>query len=196
MTLATPADLVRGNAATLLGFLPLLEDEITEPFVPGGAAVGMAPYIATEPPFPGNSEAFGVLMVIWEAIPRLEASIRLETAGNLGMRRGGSPGNFLDALKSIITRSGGLDEDGEALVAYALEQLNDLARRLPCIDEAQRWRSVQSRACPACGCFFLKVLEDARGQPAGRVECWGHTETGPCRAAWPGLIEIARDLED
>ena len=29
--LADPADLVRGNAALLAGYLPLLEDEITEP---------------------------------------------------------------------------------------------------------------------------------------------------------------------
>jgi hypothetical protein len=40
------------------------------------------------------------------------------------------------------------------------------------------------------------VLLDAAGQPAGRVECFGHTPGGePCRAAWAGLLQIAQDLD-
>jgi hypothetical protein len=35
-----------------------------------------------------------------------------------------------------------------------------------------------------------------RGQPDGRVGCFGHLPSGdPCRAAWASLAEIARDLE-
>ena len=166
---------------------------VAAPSAPGAGA-GLAPRTA-EPPLPGNAPAFTALMVIWEAVPRLEAAIRLETAGRPGLRRGGSPGNVLAALQSITTASGGLDEDAEALVAYALEKLADLARRLPCIDEAQRWRPVPQRPCPYCGCYFLKVLEDARGQPAGRVECFGHTEAGPCRAAWARLLDLASDMD-
>ena len=51
------------------------------------------------------------------------------------------------------------------------------------------------RPCPYCGCFFLRVLEDARGQP-DRVECFGHREDGvPCRAAWPRLLDLASDMD-
>jgi len=70
------------------------------------------------------------------------------------------------------------------------------AQAVAAIDEAERWRPVPSRACPYCRCYFLRVLEDARGQPAGRVGCFGHLESGePCRAAWASLAEIAQDLE-
>jgi hypothetical protein len=187
-------DLVRDNATQLAGYQATLGELITETSTPGSTA-GMAPRPA-DAPLPGNAQAFGALMVIWEAVPRLEAAMRLAIAGHPGRRRGGSPANFLEALEAIVTLSGGLDEDGEAAAARILERLSDLARRIPDIDEAQRWRPVPQRPCPFCGCFFLKVLEDARGQPAGRVECFGHDEFGePCRAAWPRLLDLASDMD-
>ena len=191
--MTAPADLVRDSAAQLAGYRRTLEAVVAEPSSPGGAA-GMAPRPA-DAPMPGNAEAFTALMVIWEAVPRLEASIRLAVAGHPGTRRGGDPRHFLAALESVVTLSGGLDDDGEALAARVLERLADLARRVPDIDEAQRWRPVPSRACPRCGCYWLKVLEDARGEPSGRVECWGHAESGePCRATWARLVDIVPDL--
>jgi hypothetical protein len=39
------------------------------------------------------------------------------------------------------------------------------------IDEAQRWRPLPSRACPYCGCWFLRVLLDGAGRPTWHVEC-------------------------
>jgi hypothetical protein len=194
VTLTVPADLVRGNATLLAGYRVTLEELIAEPSTPSGS-VGMSPRPA-DAPMPGNAQAFGVLMVIVEAIPRLEASIRLAIAGHPGTRRGGSARNVAEALEAVVSLSGGLDEDGETLAAMALERLANLARALPDIDEAQRWRSVPQRPCPYCGCFFLKVLLDARNQPAGRVECFGHTPDGvPCRAAWPRLLDLASDLD-
>ena len=156
----------------------------------------MAPRPA-DAPFPGNAEAFGALMVIIEKVPRLEASLLQAVAGHPGLRRGGSTGNFLDALSAIPGLAAGLkDEDDEAAVARLLEWLVNLARSVQAIDEAERWRAVPSRPCPRCGCYFLRVLEDARGQPAGRVGCFGHLPSGePCRAAWASLAEIAQDLE-
>ena len=192
--MTAPADLVRDNATQLVRYLPQLKAEIVMPASPSGS-VGMSPRPA-DAPFPGNAQAFSVFMVIWEAIPQLEAAIRLEVAGHPGPRRGGSPGNFLKALQEVVRLSGGLDEDGEALAALALERLNNLARAVACIDEAQRWRPVPQRPCPWCGCYFLRVLLDARGQPAGRVECFGHTPDGePCRAAWARLLDLASDLD-
>ena len=184
---------MRGNADLLAGYRDWLEEVVAEPSAPGGSA-GMAPRPA-DAPMPGNSPAFTALMVIWEAVPRLAASIRLAIAGYPGARRPSSERHFLAALQEVVRLSGGLDEDGEALAALALERLANLARAVPCIDEAQRWRPVPQRPCPACGCYFLRVLEDARGQPAGRVECFGHTEAGPCRAAWARLLDFASDLD-
>ena len=163
-------DLVRDNATQLAGYLPLLEAEITESTSPSGS-VGMAPRPA-DAPLPGNAQAFGALMVIWEAVPRLEAELRLEIAGHPGRRRGGSAGNFLKALEAIVSLSGGLDEDWEAFAARALDQLANFVRALPAVDEAQQWRHLRGRACPYCKCVVtLKVLLDARGRPTDHVEC-------------------------
>ena len=172
MTLA-PADLVRDSCAQLAGYRRTLEAVVAEPSSPGTAA-GMAPRPA-DAPMPGNAQAFTALMVIWEAVPRLEASIRLAVAGHPGTRRGGGPRHFLAALESVVALSGGLDEDGEALAARVLERLADLARRVPDIDEAQRWRPVPQRACPYCGCFFLRVLLSTRR--ASRRAAWSASAT-------------------
>lgn len=193
--MATPAELVRDNAEQLAGYWSRLERHIAEPSA-GGCTGALSPRHA-DVPFPGNPAAFGALMVIWEAVPRLEAALRLAVAGHPGRRRGGSARNFLDALEAICALSGGLDEDGEALVARTLDRLNNLARCIPDIDEAEQWRPLPSRACPYCGCWFLKVLVGSTGQPDGRVQCFGHMDSGePCRASWPGgLLEIGRDLD-
>jgi hypothetical protein len=190
--LTTAADLVRDNCTALAGYRAALERHVTQASSPGG---GMAPRPA-DAPFPGDPQAFAALMVIWEKVPRLEAALRLAVAGHPGLRRGGSSGNFLEALAAIPGLAAGLDEDAEALAGRILEWLVDVARAVPAIDEAERWRPVPSRACPYCGCFFLKVMIDSRGQPAGRVGCFGHLGPGePCRAAWGSLAEIAQDLE-
>ena len=186
---------MRDNAAQLPGYVARLEEHLAEP-----SAVGYSDALSprhADAPFPGNAAAFGVLMVIWEAVPRLEARLRLEVAGHPGQRRGGSARNFLAALEAIVAQSGGVDEDLEAWAARTLERLCNLARAIPDIDEAERWRPLPSRACPHCGCWFLKVLRGPTGQPDGRVECFGHDEDGePCRAVWPGgLLEIAQELD-
>ena len=193
--MATPGELVRSNADQLAGYRDTLERLIGETSTPGSTSA-ISPR-RPEPPLPGNAAAFGALMVIWEAVPRLEAALRLTVTGHPGARRGGSAGNFLDALHDIPRLAAGLDEDSEAAAARILDRLCNLARSIPDIDEAEQWRPLPSRACPYCGCWFLKVLLGATGQPDGRVQCFGHGEDGePCRAAWPGgLLEIARDLE-
>lgn len=165
--MTTPADLVRDSCTALAGYRAALEHHVTQPSSPQG---GMAPRPA-DAPFPGDPQAFAALMVIWEKIPRLEASLKLAVAGHPGLRRGGSAGNFLDALKAIPGLAAGLPEDAEAAAAQLLEWLVDVARAVPAIDEAQRWRYVRGRACPYCGCWSLRVLLDARGDPSGHVEC-------------------------
>ena len=190
--MTTPADLVRDNAALLAGYHPRLEHALTQASSGDG---GMAPRPA-DAPFPGDPAAFAALMVIIEKVPRLEARLKLEVAGHPGQRRGLSDGNFLDALSAIPGLAAGLDEDGEALVARVLEWLVNLARSVRAIDEAEQWRPVRSRACPRCGCYFLRVLRDAAGSPGGRIECFGHAESGePCRATWARLVDIVPELD-
>jgi hypothetical protein len=192
--LTDPADLVRDNCVQLRLLHPRLEYAITQ--ASSGDGDSMAPRPA-DAPFPGNAEAFGVLMVIIEKVPRLEASLRQAVAGHPGLRRGGSTGNFFDALGDIPGLAAGLkDADDEAAAGRILEWLVKLAQQVQAIDEAERWRPVPSRPCPYCRCFFLRVQEDARGQPGPSVRCFGHLESGePCRAAWASLAEIAQDLE-
>jgi len=79
----------------------------------------------------------------------------------------------------------GAGDEAYGLVLRELDARLDEARKVRAIDEAEQWRPVRSRACPYCGCFFLRVLLDAAKRPAGRIECFGHGESGaPCRAAW------------
>ena len=209
--MAGQADLVRGNCAALAGYRHRLEHLIAEPSSPAG---GMAPRPA-DAPFPGNSAAFAALMVIWEAVPRLEAALRMAVTGHPGLRRGGSAGNFLASLGTIPGLSAGLGEDDEAAAARILERLLNVARAVPAIDEAQRWRPVRSRACPYCGCYFLAVLLDAAGRPTGHVECHAHPSVGcrdgnglrpaaqtgtdgrgvPCLAWADGTVETVPDLD-
>lgn len=163
-----PADLVRDSCGRLAGYRTALEHLVTETSSSSGA--GMAPRPA-DAPFPGDAQAFGALMVIWEKVPRLEAALRLAVTGHPGLRRGGSAGNFLAALYAIPGLAAGLDEDDESFAASVLEWLADLARAVPAIDEAQRWRYLRGCRCPYCGCYALKVLLDAAGRPAGHVEC-------------------------
>ena len=202
--MTTPAELVRDHATQLAGYRNRLEDLITEHSTPTGS-VGMSPRPA-DAPLPGNAPAFNALMVIWEAVFRIEEFLHDEDADPWDdltfyprQRRGPNPGtsSFLAALDAIPKLAAGRNEDIEAWAARQLDRLCNAARIIPDIDEAQRWRALPSRACPHCGCWFLKVLVGATGQPDGRVECFGHKETGePCRTVWQGgLIEIGAALE-
>ena len=192
--LTDPADLVREACDLLAGLMPRLAAELAEQ-----SAAGPAPGMTTraaDTPEPWNAPAGRALMDAWEGIPRLEAALRYALNGHPGRRRGGSPGNIAAAMAAIPRLSAGLGEDAGAGAVRYLERLINEARCIPAIDEAERWRPVPSRPCPYCRCFFLRVLLDSRGQPAGRVGCFGHLESGePCRAAWASLAEIAQDLE-
>ena len=43
--------------------------------------------------------------------------------------------------------------------------------------------------------FRPRVLVDEAGRPGGRIECFGHAESGaPCRATWARLVDIVPDL--
>src|SRR6185437_9619091 len=195
VTLATPADLVQEACDLLSGYMGTLEELVAEPSATQNAAVGMSPRPA-DTPEPWDATVGRALMDGHEGVRRLEAVLRYTLNGHPGQRRGGSTGNTMAALNAIPKLAAGLDEDDEAVAARIIERWVNAARAVAAIDEAQRWRHVPSRACPYCRCYFLRVLEDARGQPAGRVGCFGHLESGePCRAAWASLAEIAQDLE-
>jgi hypothetical protein len=195
VTVTNPADLVRDNCDQMPGYIDALFAELL--LAGRGSADGAPVHLSRSAaaPLPGDAAAFYALTTIWEAIPRIEARLRYELNGHPGERRGGSGGNLLDSLAAIPKLAAGLDEDAEAWAARALEWLGNLAREHPGIDEAEQWRPVQARACPFCGCYFLKVLLDAAKRPAGRIECFGHLPSGaPCRATWARLADIVPDL--
>jgi len=187
--LATPADLVRDNCTRLAAYHPRLEELVTGQPSPAGGPAGMAPRPG-EAPFPGDAQAFAALMIVWEAVFRIEERLHDEDAGTWDgydlpdyprrRRPGNSTGNFLAALDAIPKLAAGRDEDLEAWAARALERLSNVIRAHPAIDEAQQWRHLRGRACPYCGCVTtLKVLLDARHRPTDRVECFaGARATG------------------
>jgi hypothetical protein len=175
-----------------MGTLELL---VAEPSSTQNAAVGMSPRPA-DTPEPWDAPAGRALMDGHEGVRRLEAVLRYALNGHPGPRRGCSEGNTREALSAIPRLAAGLSQDAEADAARVVGRWVNAARAVPAIDEAEQWRPVPSRACPYCRCFFLRVLIDSRGQPAGRVGCFGHLPSGePCRAGWASLAEIAQDLE-
>ena len=192
-----PADLVQEACDLLAALLPRLAAETAEPSAEGPAP-GMHARAAAAP-VPGNPPAFFARTGI-DATARQLEGILLYAAGARRpgplSARGGGDGGTLKALKAITRLIARADDDLYRMVITELEQRLGEAQQVRAIDEAERWRPVPSRPCPHCRCYFLKVLEDARGQPAGRVGCFGHLPSGePCRAAWASLAEIAQDLE-
>jgi hypothetical protein len=196
-TLTDPADLVQEACELLAGLMPRLARETAEPSPEGLAACTIGRH--TVAPVPGNPPAFYARTGI-DATARQLEGILLYAAGRRRpgplSARGGSGANTLEALKAITRLIAKADDDLYRMVVAELEQRLGEAQQVRAIDEAERWRPVPSRPCPRCRCYFLKVKEDARGQPAGQVGCFGHLESGePCRAAWASLAEIAQDLE-
>jgi hypothetical protein len=192
--LTDPADLVREACDLLAGLMPRLAAELAEQ-----SAAGPAPGMTTraaDTPEPWNAPAGRALMDGHEGVRRLEAVLKYMVAGHPGARRGGSAGNTMAALTAIPRLAAGLPDDVEASSVRYLEHLINAARAVAAIDEAERWRPLPQRPCPYCACYFLRVQEDARGQPGPTVRCFGHLPSGePCRAAWASLAEIAQDLE-
>jgi hypothetical protein len=190
-----PADLVREACDLLAGLMPRLELLVAEPSSTQNAAAGMSPRPA-DTPEPWDAPVGRALMDGHEGVRRLEAALRYVLNGHPGQRRGGSTRNTTAALDAIPRLAAGLSGDDEDAAVRALNRWIGAAQAVAAIDEAERWRPLPQRPCPYCACFFLRVQEDARGQPGPGVRCFGHLESGePCRAAWASLAEIAQDLE-
>jgi hypothetical protein len=192
-----PADLVQEACDQIAGLLPRLRRETAQPSPEGLAAGTIGRH--TVAPIPGNPPAFYAKTGI-DATARQLEGILLYAAGArrpgpLSARGGGDGGTdkALVRIKRLIAMA---DDDLYRMVVTELEHRLCEAQQVRAIDEAERWRPVPQRPCPYCRRHFLKVLEDARGQPAGRVGCFGYLPSGePCRAAWASLAEVAQDLE-
>jgi hypothetical protein len=203
-----PADLAREACTLLAGYLPVLERLLAEPVSAPGAAAGMTPR-AADAPEPWDGQAARALMDAHEGVRRLEAGIHYGLNGHPGLRRGGSAGNTREALKAIPKLAAGLDRDGEAAVVRILERWITEARSLPAIDEARQWRPLPSRACPYCGCWFLRGDMDARpviitcfvpgcadGNGLRPAATMGTDEHGRPVLAWAdGRVETVLELE-
>lgn len=160
--MADPADLAREACTLLAGYLPVLERLVAEPVSAPGGSAGMTPR-AADAPEPWNGQAGRALMDAHEGVRRLESALRYAgPAGHPGQRRGGSAGNTAAALDAIPRLVAGLGQDADGAAARILERWITEARSLPAIDEARLWRPLPSRACPYCGCWFLRGDMDAR----------------------------------
>jgi len=195
-TLTDPADLMQEACDLLAGLMPRLRRETAWPSAEGLAAGTVGRHTAA--PVPGNPQAFFAYTSIGSSARWAEELLLYAVgAGRRDEPRGGSDDNTVRVLTQVIPRlAAGAGDDAFRLVISELEQRLDAAMRVPAIDEAERWRPLPQRPCPYCRCFFLRVQEDARGQPGPTVRCFGHLPSGaPCRAAWASLAEIAQDLE-
>jgi hypothetical protein len=196
VTVTDPADLMQEACDQIAALLPRLRHETAWPSAEGLVAGTVGRHTVT--PVPGNPSAFFACASIGSSA-RWAADLLLYAVGASmrDERPGGSDAVTVRLLTEVIPKlAAGVRDDAYRLVISELEQQLNAARQVRAIDEAEQWRPVPSRACPYCRCFFLRVLIDSRGQPAGRVGCFGHLPSGePCRAGWASLAEIAQDLE-
>lgn len=178
--MTSPADLVRDDCARLAGYLPVLAGLTPQPDDAAFAAPGMT---ARPPaaPLPGNAQAIYALTSIWASARWAEALLLYAAGAGSREPRGGSDANTARLLTDVIPKLFALiegDRDLERLIVSEFGARLAETESLAAIDVAQQWRPVRGRACPYCGCFFLRVLLDAAGRPAGHVEC--HAAVG-CR---------------
>jgi hypothetical protein len=181
----------------LAQLMPRLRRETPVPDETAFAAPGMTARPAAAP-VPGNPAAFFAYTSIG-ASARWAEEVLLYAVGASGrdVPRGGSDANTVRVLTEVIPRlAAGVDDDTYRMVISELERRLEEARSVRAIDEAEQWRYVgDGSVCPFCRCSSLKVLLDAAKRPAGRIECFGHRESGaPCRATWARLADIVPDL--
>jgi hypothetical protein len=196
VALTDPADLVQEACVLLAALVPRLRRETPVPDETAFAAPGMTARPASAP-VPGNPPAFFAYTSIQSSARWAEELLLYAVGAGEREPRGGSDANTVKVLTEVIPKlAAGLDGDeAYGLVLRELDARVDEARSVRAIDEAEEWRPVRSRPCPSCGCFFLRVLLDAAKRPAGRIECFGHRESGaPCRATWTRLADIVPDL--
>jgi len=195
--LTGPADPVQEACVLLARMVPRLAELTPEPDYAVDAPGMIARPVAgiTAAPVPGNPPAFFAYTSIQSSARWAEELLLYAVDASERELRGGSDANTVRVLTEVLPKlAAGVDDDTYRIVIAELDQRLDEARSVRAIDEAEQWRPVRSRACPFCGCFFLKTLLDARRQP-GRIECFGHRESGaPCRAAWASLADIVPDL--
>jgi hypothetical protein len=208
-----PADPVQEACDLLAGYLPRLEAEAAEP-----SAEGPAPGMHGRPaaaPLPGNPPALYALTAIRASARQLEGILKYAAGARrpgLLAVRGDSDANTLKALDAICNLIAIAGDDLYRIVISELEQRLNEARQVRAIDEAEQWRYVRGRACPYCGCYFIKVLLDAAGRPSGQAKChavgcadrngyrpvatMGTDGHGIPVLAWAdGLTELVADLE-
>jgi hypothetical protein len=205
VTVTNPADLVQEACDLLAQMVPRLRRETPVPDETAFAAPGMTARPAAAP-VPGNPPAFFAAESI-QSSARWTVDLMLYAVG-AGKRDewqegwGGSDANTIRILTKVIPKlaagvklASDAGDEAYGIVLRELDARVDEARSVRAIDEAEQWRPVRARPCPFCGCFFLKVLLDAAKRPAGRIECFGHRESGaPCRATWARLADIVPDL--
>ena len=193
-----PADPVQEACVLLARMVPRLAELTPEPDYAVDAPGMIARPVAgiTAAPLPGNPPAFFAYTSIQSSARWAEELLLYAVGASERELRGGSDANTVRVLTEVIPRlAAGAGDDAYGLVLRELDQRLDEARAVRAIDEAEQWRPVRSRACPYCGCYFLKVLLDAAARPTGRIECFGHRESGaPCRATWARLADIVPDL--
>ncbi|MBA9002026.1 hypothetical protein [Thermomonospora cellulosilytica] len=161
----------------------LVPEQATNPENSGGH------HKVTGSPAPWHQAGF-LLLEIHEGARRLEASLRRDTSGRLGDRRGGSTTNTRDALKSCVRLAEALDDDQVQAAARIVGRWVRAARQLKDIDQADRWEPLPRQpgmlppACHYCGTYSLRwnrrsgevrcILPDCRDEdghrPVARME--------------------------
>ncbi len=112
---------------------------------------------------PGNTQAINAEMDAHELVRRLEASIRLAVAGQLGRRRGGADSSTLAAIRSIERLGSALSPAAREQAARFIERASRTVGQLPAVDEVPKWEKIRVGpgqtpiTCPNCHTYSLRV---------------------------------------
>ncbi len=177
---------------------------------PGDAAPAGGSHHVTGSPAPWHPEAGPLLYTITEEARRLEASMRLQVAGRLGERRGGSDANTIAALDAIVQLSYAVDDDGARRAATVVRRWVRSARQVVGLEGRPTRIPVPpgqpQPTCPYCATYSLRVLPHDRAvwcingdcadrdgrRPRGRLD---YDPLGDPMIIWDdGRVSRRRDL--
>ncbi|RVX41148.1 hypothetical protein EDD27_3618 [Nonomuraea polychroma] len=166
----TPAEETPTLVTELKALLPRLQELLPEP-VADPTKGTMSHHKISGSPAPWHPEAGGVLMTIRAGVRELEDDLRYHVTGHTGEGRGGSDGNTVAALDTIVRLVHGVDDEMARDACHRLNRWIEQARQIRDIGESEKWIPIRVSkglppACPYCNTYSIRLA-----QQSGRVVC-------------------------
>ncbi|MER7063968.1 hypothetical protein [Streptomyces albidoflavus] len=167
----TPAEEIPQLVSELRPLIAKLQELLPEPVVDPTRGT-MSHHKVTGSPAPWHAEAGPVLLEIHAGVRELEQDLRYHVTGHTGTARGGSDGNTIAALDSIVRLAYGVDDEMAREAARRLNRWIEHGMQIRDIGESEKWIPIHvpkgqlPPACPYCKTFSIRLAQES-----GRVAC-------------------------